>query len=272
MNFKPRSPSHNISMESLITNWKPTEQEARNALENLHNDLVPMKMLFPDAKYFSQNTWDSRFDAVFKTQHQWNLLSSYADGHRWSTMKDEDIELFDFWLIDWYDYDEWIRGAKRPDQIAHEMRKRGGSRRTYKPQPSQPTDALDRVFKDFISSSESSVSLPGLNPWDRKWIHIRSEQANIQSVSVESVETIKTMTPTKPVETIKTMTLTKPDGWKLPNTPEKTRREVEADRRAADEDKEDALFQIYCKYRAWGYDSPDEMIDREPGLAMVAGI
>jgi len=245
-------------MASQITNWKPTEQEARDALENLHNDLVPMKMLFPDPKYFPQDTWDSRFDAVFKTQHQWNLLSSYADGRRWSTMKDEDVELFDFWIIDWFDYDGWIRGAKRPDHIAHEMTTSG--RRKYKPQPSQPTDVLDRVFKDFISSSESSVSLPDLNPWDRKWIHIRSEQANIRSVSVESAGKIKTMT------------LTKPSDWKLPETPEKTRREVKADLRVVEEDKEDALFQIYCKYRAWGYDCPDEMIDGEPGLAMVAGI
>jgi len=136
-------------------------------------------------------------------------------------------------------------------------RKRGGC---TKPQPSQPTDALDKVFKDFISSSESSVSLPDLNPWDRKWIHIRSEQANIRSVSVESAGKIKTMT------------LTKPSDWKLPETPEKTRREVEADFRVVEADKEDALFQIYCKYRAWGYDCPDEMIDGEPGLAMVAGI
>lgn len=251
-------------MASPIINWKPDEQEARDALVNLCDDLVPMKMLFPDAKYFSQNTWDSRFDSVFKTQHQWDLLSSYADGRRWSTMKDEDVELFDFWLIDWYDYEAWIRGAKRPDHIAHEMTKSVKSKRKWggskKPQPSQPTDVLDRVFKDFISSSERSVSLPDLNPWDRKWIHIRSEQANVRSVSVESVEKIKTMT------------LTKPGGWKLPNTPEKTHREDEADLRAADADKEDARFQIYCKYRAWGYDCPDEMIDCEPELALAAGI
>ena len=107
-------------MATQVTNWKPTEQVARKALENLHDDLVPMRMLFSDAKYFSQNTWDSRFDAVFKTQYQWNLLSNYADGRRWSTMKDEDVELFDFWLIDWYDYEKWIRGAQRPDHIAHE--------------------------------------------------------------------------------------------------------------------------------------------------------
>lgn len=251
-------------MASQVTNWKPTEQVARKALENLHNDLVPLRMLFPDAKYFSQNTWDSRFDAVFKTEHQWNLLSNYADGRRWSTMKDEDVELFDFWLIDWYDYEEWIRGAKRPDHVAHEMTTSGKSKRKRgvhkKPQPSQSTDVLDRVFKDFISSSESSVSLPDLHPWDRKWIHIRAEQANIRSVSVESVGKIKTMT------------LTKPSGWKLPKTPEKTHREVQVDLRAFDADKEDAWFQIYCKYRAWGYNCPDEMIDCEPELAMVAGI
>jgi len=251
-------------MASQITNWKPTEQEARDALENLHNDLVPMKMLFPDPKYFPQDTWDSRFDAVFKTQHQWNLLSSYADGRRWSTMKDEDVELFDFWIIDWFDYDGWIRGAKRPDHIAHEMttsakskRKRGGYQ---KPKPSQPTDVLDRLFKDFISSSESSVTLPDLNPWDRKWIHIRSEQANIRSVSIESGGNIKTMT------------LTKPSGWSLPKTPEKTQREIHADLRAVEADKHDAKFQIYCKYRAWGYECPEDMIACERQLATVAGI
>lgn len=38
------------------------------------------------------------------------------------------------------------------------------------------------------------------------------------------------------------------------------------------EDEADARFQIFSKYRAWGYNSPREMIRGEPDLANAAGV
>lgn len=75
--------------------------------------------------------------------------------------------------------------------------------------------------------------------------------------------------------------LSKPDMWRWefsqfvqpkpayatsgPRRNERRRHDRERERR------DDAQFQIYCKFRAWGYDSPEDMMENEPELAEAAG-
>ena len=251
-------------MSQLDDTWMPTEQAAMDALKHLDDDLVPMKMLFPDLQ-FAREAWDVRFNAVFKTQEHWDLLTAYATGQRWSEMTAEDAAVFDFWLLAWFDYQGWINGAKRPDHIAFEMKEKPKSKRQLKKHkngdvhPSDSAEALDQLFRNFISSPDSSVSLSERNSWQRKWLHIRAEQANLQSNSDDDGQPDS-----------KTITLTKPDGWTLPPAPKTTLREQQSAQRQLDEEREDARFQINCKYRAWGYDCPEDMIDGEPELAESA--
>ena len=42
-------------------------------------------------------------------------------------------------------------------------------------------------------------------------------------------------------------------------------------RRERGEDRKDAEFQVYCKYSAWGYDSPEDMLDGEPHFRELLG-
>lgn len=245
-------------MASREMSWKPTEQEAKTVLEKLDNDLIPMRMLFPDPEYFPRDSWEARLDAVIKTQDQWILLSNYAAGRRWSSMKAEDVQLFDFWLLDWFDYEGWIRGAQRPDHNDDEVQARRSKRsRNQKRKHPYSAQDLDKVFIGFISSSKTSVSLSDLNAFERMWMHVRSGQANIRSASAGGDRDNRVIT------------MTKPTNWKLPEIPKDSKKESSG---SYDADKEDAIFQIYCKYRAWGYDCPEEMIIGEPELAESAGI
>lgn len=176
------------------------EKDVLDRLKSLGRNTIPMKLLFPDA-CFKSVPWTSRFDSVFPTYRHWELLCDYIDGKRWLFLSDDDKAIFDYWLIDWFDYAKWVATSRRPDMMLRYIKMDQDSK--YK--------VLDTDLTLFLGSSVDIRSWENTSTWDRVWLHMRSQQCGLESDRNRWDNEENT-----------TINLTKPRAWILPEVPFKT--------------------------------------------------
>jgi len=173
-----------------------SESFVRQCLSTMPADSVPMRMLFPDARYH-QAPWQQRFASVCLTEHHWSLLQAYARNQRWLTLDEQDTAIFDYWLLNWLDYRKWLRSIKAPFADG----KLYGNLRQ---------DVLDAHLAEFLASADVKTLIPNLTSVKRLWLHNRATQTGLTSESVvqDSNE-----------YNLKSLILNKPEGWTMPQKP-----------------------------------------------------
>ncbi|KAG5184046.1 hypothetical protein JKP88DRAFT_244916 [Tribonema minus] len=212
------------------------ESHARLIMSLMPDDSVPRKMLFPSPRFLVQ-PWPQRYLSVIKCDRHWELLSQYATGTRWLKLEDADAVLFDFWLLDWFDYAAWLKSAATPQDIegVFYIPKCAKRRKITSTQAlEQVYMSLDKQVLQLLASEATSMCLGAKAPHERKWLHVRAEQAALVSES-DGDEYMS-----------KTITLTKPENWKLPSLPQLSRLQRLMLEQQANRESGNCIFSAAC--------------------------
>jgi len=119
-------------------------------------------------------------------------------------------------------------------------------------------DVLQHVRDFCADSARDEYKAYSLSRYQRALLHKVCENLGLNHVSTGSTKS-------------RVLTIVKLPRWSWeftdrPLQPKWTRPPRDLEKEARDADYRDAEFQVYCKYRAFGYDSPEDMLENEHGF------